>query len=107
MKAIYIGDESEPGSGETIAFGRTVRCGAVTEFPDGFLARISGNRFFEIVADEPEAPPMEPSRKAELIVEAEKCGVTIDKRWGEARITEALQTKLAELQAAAQNSEAV
>lgn len=102
-------------SGKTFAFGREFRVNEVAEVPDSLRGRVRRNRYFEIVEDVPPAPetkeepePDEPQNRMlsvngaceeddlaslsreELVAKAEEIGVQIDKRWGQARLIQAI-----------------
>ncbi len=106
MRFYYTGGEALPGSGQTLVFGDhkvTAASGWIVDLPEKLTAKARNHPHFRAVIDaapevkaEP-APIAEPDRRAELIAEAEKHSVKIDKRWNTDRIIEALQAKLAEL----------
>jgi hypothetical protein len=52
MKFRYVGAESLPGSGETTAFGMTIRVGEVFECPPDCVRKAKLNPFFEPVSED-------------------------------------------------------
>jgi hypothetical protein len=108
MKFKYLGGESLPGSGVTVVFGDyKVSVGGTVELPTSLASKARNHPHFEAIEDavkvvEAPAPVVavtEPSRD-ELIAEAEKHGVAIDRRWSNTRIIDAMQAKLTALKGA-------
>lgn len=84
--------------GVTTAFDREWRVDKPVEVDEETAVRVRRNRFFrELKAKaapppaEPEVEPTEDATKAELWALAEERGVEIDRRWGIARLREALE----------------
>jgi len=112
MKVKYIGEEDTFMSGKTFAFGREFRVNQVVDVPDDLRGRIERNRYFEVIEDTPPAPEPKPEpeqqnrmlsassepdleslERHELIAKADEVGATVDRRWGNARIIEAIKEK--------------
>jgi len=112
MKVKYIGEEDTFMSGKTFAFGREFRVNQVVDVPDDLRGRIERNRYFEVIEDTPPAPEPKPEpeqqnrmlaasnedadhlerlERDDLIAKAERLGVSIDKRWGQARLIQAIR----------------
>lgn len=72
-------------------FGVHFPRGVAVEANDAFIvAKLRGNRFF---AEAPDTNGDGVTDKAELLAEAERRGVDVDKRWGVARLRAALEAE--------------
>ncbi len=95
MKFRYIGEESAPGSGESVVCGSIrVAVGGVFNAPAHQIGKLRNNPFFEEVTetDQPEDAPV---NKTEAVAFAERAGLDIDKRWSAGRIIKELEAKAA------------
>jgi hypothetical protein len=102
-KFIYIGEY--PADGRSEAWGCVFTPGEAVEVPEQHVARARKNRFFVEATQQKADPvkleaPAEPEQasdgkyagfsREELIAQAEKSGVDIDKRWKTSKIADAL-----------------